>query len=63
MWRFSEFKSPYVHYKCSCSRQYIYEEMYICVKCGKSRCRYCLDEEVDYFFCKFCNDQLSFTEA
>jgi len=34
--------APYVHYQCGCSRQYIDAEMYICFKCSKILCKYCL---------------------
>ena len=63
MWRLTEFRSPYVHYKCGCNRQFIIEEMYICVKCQKGLCSFCLEEEIDYFYCKFCNDVLTVNEA
>ncbi len=63
MWRLTEFRAPYVHYKCKCNRQFIYEEMYICLKCGQAKCRFCLEEEVEYFYCKFCQDVLAPMEA
>jgi dynactin-4 len=63
MYRLTEFKAPYVHYKCECGRQFIEEEMYLCVKCTKGVCRFCLEEEIEYFYCKFCNDVLSVAEA
>ena len=63
MYRLTEFRAPYVHYKCECGRQFIEEEMYICIKCQKGLCRFCLEEEIEYFYCKFCNDVLAVTEA
>ena len=63
MYKLTEWRSPYVHYGCGCGREFILEEMYTCIKCEKGLCRFCLEEEIDYFFCKFCQDVLSVTEA
>ena len=63
MYRLTEYRAPYVHYMCECGRQFIEEEMYICIKCMKGLCRFCLEEEIEYFYCKFCNDVLAVTEA
>lgn len=37
--------------------------MYLCIKCQKGLCRFCLEEDIECFYCKFCNDQLQVTEA
>ena len=63
MFRLTEFRAPYVHYRCKCDRQFILEEMYACLKCSKSLCRFCMEEDIDYFYCKNCNDVLSVSEA
>ena len=63
MYRLTEFRAPYVHYKCGCGRQFIEEEMYACLKCQKGLCRFCLQEEIEYFYCKYCNDVLPTQEA
>lgn len=39
------------------------KEMYVCMKCGKGKCRFCLDEKVEYFYCRLCNDVSAVTEA
>ena len=44
--------APSVHCLCSCTRNYILDEMYYCTKCQKPLCRYCLAEEIDYFYCR-----------
>ena len=63
MFKLTDFRAPFVHYRCGCKREFILEEMYVCVNCKKGLCQFCLEEEVDFFYCKFCNDVLSVTEA
>ena len=33
------------------------------MKCGKGKCRFCLDEKIEYFYCRLCNDVSAVTEA
>ena len=64
MFRLTDFRTPYVHYKCGCGRQFMLEELYCCLKCTKAKCRFCLEEDIDYFYCKNCKDDiLSVSEA
>lgn len=45
-------------------RQFSAEEMYLCFKCNKSLCRFCLHEdEIDTFYCRFCLDPIPAVEA
>ena len=45
-------------------RQFSGEEMYLCFKCNKSLCRFCLHEdEIDTFYCRFCLDPIPAVEA
>lgn len=37
--------------------------MYLCIKCAKGLCRFCLEEEIDYFYCKLCHDVQQTGEA
>ena len=55
--------SPYVHMGCGCSRTFIIDELYYCVKCAKPLCRFCLSEEIDSFFCSACSKPYSIQEA
>lgn len=48
---------------CGCSRRFILDEMYLCNKCQKPLCRFCLSEEVDSFFCNHCAMSYSHSEA
>lgn len=55
---------PYVHYQCGCSRQFIDMEMYICFKCEKVCCKFCVcQDEIETFYCRFCLDTSSKNEA
>ena len=55
--------APFVHYICPCSRKFIIEEMYFCLKCNKAQCKFCLQDEMSSFFCKNCLDVQQPTEA
>lgn len=46
--------APWVQCQCPCTRTYILDEMYYCIKCAKPLCRYCLTEEIDSFYCRSC---------
>lgn len=48
---------------CGCSRRFILDEMYLCNKCQKPLCRFCLSEEVDSFFCNHCAMSYSPSDA
>lgn len=51
------FEAPFVHYQCECSRQFVDYEMYLCFKCSKALCKYCVcQDEIETFFCRFCLD-------
>ena len=43
-----------MHVQCSCTRAFILDEMYYCIKCAKGLCRFCLTEEIESFYCRSC---------
>lgn len=58
------YESPFVHYQCGCGRQFVDIEMYLCFKCNKSLCKFCVcQDEIETFFCRFCLDTQSQSEA
>jgi|688.fasta_scaffold167964_4 hypothetical protein len=66
MFKLTANEVPYVHYQCGCMREFVAEEMYLCIKCvpNKSICRFCLDEdEIESLYCRFCLDVLSASDA
>ena len=51
------YEVPYVHYGCGCGRQFVGEEHYICFKCSKTLCQYCISQdEIETFYCRNCLD-------
>ena len=46
--------APYVHCRYPCSRMFILDEIYYCIKCAKPLCRFCLTEEIESFYCRSC---------
>ena len=34
----TSYEAPFVHYLCGCNRQYVGDDMYICLACAKSLC-------------------------
>lgn len=64
MFKLTTHEAPFVHYQCGCLRQFVAEEMYLCFKCNKSICHFCLHEdEIETFHCRFCLDPISAMEA
>ena len=64
MYKLTTFEAPFVHYQCGCMRQFAGEEMYLCFKCNKSLCRFCLHEdEIETFYCRFCLDPIPVVKA
>lgn len=55
--------APWVQCQCPCSRTYILDEMYYCIKCTKPVCRFCLTEEIESFYCRACFMTYSTNEA
>ena len=57
-------EAPFVHYQCECGRQFIGEEMYLCMKCNKTMCRFCLHEdEIREYYCRHCLEQVNSFDA
>lgn len=54
MYQLTSHHAPFVHYQCVCSRTFIHDELYYCIKCAKVLCRFCLNEEIDCFYCRSC---------
>ncbi len=54
MYSLTSTASPYVLCQCPCSRTFILDEMYYCIKCAKALCRFCLNEEIDSYYCRSC---------
>jgi hypothetical protein len=51
------YEAPYVHYMCGCSRQFKDQEMYVCFRCTKALCKFCVcRDEIETFWCVFCLD-------
>lgn len=64
MFKLTTFDPPFVHYQCTCKRQWIGDEMYMCNSCNKGICRFCLhEEEIEVFYCRFCLDTQSKHDA
>ncbi len=63
MYSLTSYNGPFVHCQCACSRSFILDEMYYCIKCAKSLCRFCLTEEIDSFYCRSCFMTYQVSEA
>ena len=64
MFNFSEnLKPPFIKVICVCGRLFIPEEMYVCLKCKRAICRFCLKQTIRSFICKNCTETMLFQEA
>lgn len=58
------YEAPFVHYGCQCQRQFVGEDFYLCFKCAKIVCQFCVSQdEIETFYCRFCLDTQSAYEA
>ena len=63
MMRATSWQTPYVHIECSCGKQWGIEDLYYCYQCSKILCVYCINEEIDSFYCRVCMENMPNTEA
>ncbi|CAK69317.1 unnamed protein product (macronuclear) [Paramecium tetraurelia] len=49
-------KLPLILIQCECGREFLQEEMYCCLSCQNSMCRYCTSNEIFCYYCRNCGD-------
>lgn len=63
MIRATTWDTPYVHLECACGKEWGIEDLYYCYQCSKVVCPYCVNEEIDSFYCRTCMENMPATEA
>jgi dynactin 4 len=63
MLRATSWEVPYVHIECGCEKEWGIEDLYYCYQCSKVLCPYCVNEEIDSFYCRTCMENMPATEA
>ena len=63
MMRATTWKPPYVHLECGCEKEWGLEDLYYCYQCSRILCPYCVNEEIDSFYCRNCMENMPATEA
>lgn len=63
MMKATSWQTPYVHIECACNKQWGLEDLYYCYQCSKILCVYCINEEIDSFYCRVCMENMPTTEA
>ena len=63
MMRATTWESPYIHLECGCGKEWGLEDLYYCYACSRILCTYCVNEEIDSFYCRNCMENMPTTEA
>ncbi|EGC38309.1 hypothetical protein DICPUDRAFT_28946 [Dictyostelium purpureum] len=52
-----------IKYSCNCGKSYHLTELYYCISCLKTNCKFCITEDIDCYYCPNCLEHISSAEA
>lgn len=61
--RATTWEIPFVHLECGCEKEWGLEDLYYCYQCSRILCPFCVNEEIDSFYCRNCLENMPATEA